>query len=176
MSFNDLTPPPTLRDRAWQLSYRLGFWVMRAWWRWRRPEHEGALIAVYLGSSLLMLRCSYRAEWSFPGGGVQPGESPLEAARRELQEEIGLAPSGFGPAQELCGLWDGRIDRVHVFPMQLDDRPTLRMDNREIVAARFFTPAELPHLAVIGPVEAYLRAMARAEPADAVRRNHHNAL
>lgn len=27
--------------------------------------------------------------WSFPGGHVEPGESPLEAVRREVLEEIG---------------------------------------------------------------------------------------
>jgi len=34
--------------------------------------------------------------WSFPGGRMEYGESPDEAARRELLEETGLLPSGFG--------------------------------------------------------------------------------
>ena len=41
---------------------------------------------------VLMVRQSYRPEkkWSFPGGGVEEGEFPAEAARRESLEEIGL--------------------------------------------------------------------------------------
>ena len=39
----------------------------------------------------------YVEVWSTPGGGVEPGESRLEALRRELAEEVGLALTGDPP-------------------------------------------------------------------------------
>jgi 8-oxo-dGTP pyrophosphatase MutT (NUDIX family) len=41
--------------------------------------------------------------WEFPGGHLEDGESPLDAARREWQEEVGC----LLPAGEVTGVWDG---------------------------------------------------------------------
>ena len=35
---------------------------------------------------------SARAAWQMPQGGIDPGEAPLEAAYRELEEETGVPP------------------------------------------------------------------------------------
>ena len=44
---------------------------------------------------------THRGEVSFPGGRVEEGESPLEGARREAQEEIGLDPTSVEIIGEL---------------------------------------------------------------------------
>ena len=36
----------------------------------------------------------YHGLLEFPGGGIEPGESPLEAAVREVSEEVGIEVSG----------------------------------------------------------------------------------
>jgi 8-oxo-dGTP pyrophosphatase MutT (NUDIX family) len=39
---------------------------------------------------ILLLKTSYKDHWEIPGGGVEENESPLQAAEREVYEEIGL--------------------------------------------------------------------------------------
>ena len=146
----------SLLDLAWRTAFRLGFPLARIWWQLARPRHEGAVVAVYVGPALLLVRSSYRVGWQLPGGGVRRGEMPEAAAKRELAEEIGLVASALLPAGVTCGIWDGRRDRVHFFELRLAELPKLQLDNREIIEARLTSPSELHSMVLTGPVAAYL--------------------
>lgn len=69
--------------------------------RWGRYGAAGALFV--LGSdrgleALMQLRSARAHEggtWSCPGGAIEPGESPLEAALRETTEEVGAPPEPY---------------------------------------------------------------------------------
>lgn len=56
------------------------------------PESQACLFAVIItisGGKLVLCRHHERKTWEFPGGHIEPGESPHAAACRELNEETG---------------------------------------------------------------------------------------
>ena len=154
----------TLLDACYRLAFRLGYRVMRLWWFLRRPDHRGALVAVWHEGSILMLRPSYRRTLDFPGGGLGAGEAPRAGACRELAEEVGLdiAPDALRLTHEMTALWDWRHDHVAIFELRLAARPRLRPDGREIVAAEFMAPATVLAGEISPFVRAYLAATAMA--------------
>lgn len=147
----------SLLDFAWRTAFRLGFPLAHIWWRLTRQRHQGVVVAVYVGRDLLLVRHSYRAGWHLPGGGVRRDETPEEAARRELAEEIGLTAAALFPLGVACTNCDGRCARTHFFELRLVEPPKLRLDNREVIEARLTSPFELQNMVLTRSVAAYLR-------------------
>jgi predicted NUDIX family NTP pyrophosphohydrolase len=57
-----------------------------------RIENELQVLLVHPGGPFF--RNKDEGAWTIPKGEIQPGEDPLEAARREFQEETGACPDG----------------------------------------------------------------------------------
>jgi 8-oxo-dGTP pyrophosphatase MutT (NUDIX family) len=72
-------------------------------------DDEDGLARVVLTRRTWGLR-THQGEVSFPGGRVEPGEAPVDAARRESEEEIGLDPTAvevFGELDHLATISSG---------------------------------------------------------------------
>jgi 8-oxo-dGTP pyrophosphatase MutT (NUDIX family) len=127
---------------------------------------------IWCKEKVLLVRTSYRSVWTAPGGSIEGSEFPVDAAVREVSEELGLQLSGDVLHLALISehYWDNRHDRVHLFETQLSELPAIELDNREIVGARFVTLAE----ALSFDLPPYLRDYFRlkADPTAILNRLH----
>jgi 8-oxo-dGTP diphosphatase len=89
----------------------------------------------------------YPGEWEFPGGKVETSESPHEALRRELTEELGLdVEVGRLLEQIIAPYPDGRTFRVQYYHVQAWTGSLLNNDFAQI---RWMEPSELMSLPLL---------------------------
>jgi putative (di)nucleoside polyphosphate hydrolase len=114
--------------------------------------------------------------WQMPQGGIDPGETPRQAALRELKEEIGtdkaeILGKSAGwlqydlPADLAGGIWGGRYrgQRQKWFAMRFtgsDDDINLATEHPEFDAWRWVVPHQLPELIVPFKRQLYLDILA----------------
>ena len=123
-----------------------------------RPYTHGALVAIWWGEHFLLVQSSYRRSLSLPGGGMEAGETALQAAVRELAEEVGLRVR----AEQLLDPWQiterspGGLNTVSIFTLPVHTRPPLVIDGLEIVAVQWLSRQQALARELPGHVRCYL--------------------
>jgi putative (di)nucleoside polyphosphate hydrolase len=117
------------------------------------------------------------AAWQMPQGGIDPGETPQQAALRELREEVGTAKAVIVaeagrwlhydlPSEIAGGMWGGKYrgQRQRWFAMRFlgEDRDIdlATTEHPEFDAWEWVVPARLPELIVAFKRRLYLDILA----------------
>ena len=112
---------------------------------------------------VFLIRHTYVRGWHLPGGGVEIGETLLEALERELMEEGNIEIIG---AARLIGVYfnghASRRDHVAVFVIRDFRRSAPKAPDREIAEAGFFAPDALPEGTTEGTRARILEVMGQA--------------
>ncbi|QXC62554.1 NUDIX domain-containing protein [Aquihabitans sp. G128] len=104
---------------------------------------------------LVLIRLPHADVWVTPGGGIEDGETAMEALHRELLEEIGLELAEDPPlvwrrtavlAGSVTG-YDGQVDDIHLVRVKAFE-PAGQLTEAElaaenVAAIRWWTAAEL---------------------------------
>ena len=151
---------------------------------------SAVLIALFEGddgAEVLLTRRSmhmrnHRGEISFPGGRLDPGETPIETALREAHEEVGLDPRLPSVVGELAHL-NTIVSRSYIVPIVsvLDHRPDVEPLTGEVDRVLWTPLAELaqarhlPDGALGQPADGPAAALLRTRRRDRLGRDRPHA-
>jgi len=108
----------------------------------------GSMVIIERGDgAVLLVRLSYRNSWGVPGGLLKRGETPADAARREVLEEVGIGVELVGDPAVVVDEEAQRVDIVfRGRPAYGQDPEAARASSPEILEAGWFPADDLPDL------------------------------
>ncbi len=119
------------------------------------PEHPlvGAGGLIHKDGAILLIKRKFepnKGRWSLPGGLVEVGEDPAEAARREVREELGVEVEMEGLFQVANEVIRDDAGKVRFHFVLIDYLMTLRSDritlNEESEEYRWFNAGDVERL------------------------------
>ena len=100
------------------------------------PAFKYVVVFSRMNGQWLFSRHRQRQTWETQGGHIEPGETPLEAARRELYEESGAKAFTITPA---CDYWAGSDEESSVGTVFVADITEMSpMPDSEMAEVRAF--------------------------------------
>jgi 8-oxo-dGTP pyrophosphatase MutT (NUDIX family) len=120
--------------------------ALHLYWRFARGMTLGVRAVVLDGDErVFLVKHSYVSGWHLPGGGVEVGETFLDALARELMEEGRIELTGEAVLHGVFfNSYASRRDHVAVYVIRHFRQDRLPEPNREIVACGFFEASALP--------------------------------
>jgi ADP-ribose pyrophosphatase YjhB (NUDIX family) len=125
-------------------AYKVANTLRKAYWFVFRPRTFGVKCVLEHDGRWLMIRNTYGpAPWTFPGGAIDRGETPEEAAKREIAEEVGITVGGLRAIGDYYSTRQHKRDTVYCFAASVESAEH-DINAAEVAEARWFAPTEIP--------------------------------
>lgn len=145
--------PPKIIGR---LAYFFGYPLFRLL---IRGTHRTYMVIIH-DDQMLMTKnwLGFQKKWRLPGGGVQADETAYMAVQREIVEELGIS-ADESKLQQLTTepLISQYAYRYDLFLYTIDQVPSMRIDNREILMADFISKDDLKQQDISEEVQQAIR-------------------
>jgi 8-oxo-dGTP pyrophosphatase MutT (NUDIX family) len=117
-----------------------------------RPYVAAGVLFSDEAGRIMLVRPTYKDYWDIPGGYVEAGETPAQAAAREVREELGIL-AAVGPL--LVADWAPHPDEGDKFLLIFDggaltpeQRAGVRLQAEELASYAFHDPAQAAELLI----------------------------
>lgn len=124
--------------KLWRAIGRISFYLTYPLLALYINKDERTRVVVTCGNRVLLVKSWLgNGKWDLPGGGLHPGEKPVEGVVRELYEEVGIRAETNSVEFIKKGKYKDGLFRfnVHYFYINLASKPALRLQRLEITEA-----------------------------------------
>ena len=123
-----------------------------------RPKVRGSYCLIYVNDYLLIIKNSYKADWTVPCGGINRGEEPIEAAVREVKEEVGinLEAQQVNFIKVILNTTEYKKDYIHLFDYRMKSFPRVKIDDREVVDYKWIKVSDAKDFPLFHPIKKFL--------------------
>ena len=120
--------------------------VLHVFWQFQRGLTLGVrAVVIDPDGRIFLVKHTYVSGWHLPGGGVEPGETVVQALARELREEGNIELTATPVLSGVVFTEDvSRRDHVAVFVVRAFRQTAAPVPDYEIIAHGFFAPDALP--------------------------------
>jgi len=122
-------------------------------------DHPGAaLIIPFLTREKVILIRQLRPVidqyfYEFPAGTIDPGETPLACAKREIIEEVGYAAKKFTKLADIYPVPGYSTEKISIYKAEKLIKKEIDLDQDEVITPRVFSRREVKRLFCDGKIK-----------------------